>query len=272
MIQFLWLIPLGFFVGTFGTLIGAGGGFILVPILLLLYPDKSPATITSISLAVVFFNSLSGSCAYTRMKRVDFKSGIVFAIATIPGSILGSITTSYMPRQLFNGIFGVLLILLSIFLFIKPENKKQQSEFIIKKHYWARTITDREGTVHTFAFNPIIGIVLSVFVGFFSSLLGIGGGIIHVPALVQLLNYPVHIATATSHFILVFMSFTGSIVHLMDGTLQAGILITLALAVGVIFGAQLGAKLSKFLKGNLIIRCLAGALCLVGFRILIMAF
>lgn len=54
MIQLIWLIPLGFVVGAFGTLIGAGGGFILVPVLLLMYPDKSPETITSISLAVVF--------------------------------------------------------------------------------------------------------------------------------------------------------------------------------------------------------------------------
>jgi len=52
---------LGLVVGAFGTMIGAGGGFILVPVLLLIYPDKSSETITSISLAVVFLNSLSGS-------------------------------------------------------------------------------------------------------------------------------------------------------------------------------------------------------------------
>ncbi|HJO92491.1 MAG TPA: hypothetical protein QF753_03755 [Victivallales bacterium] len=55
--KILWMLPLGVVVGLFGTLIGAGGGFILVPILLLVYPHKSPNTITSISLAVVFFNS-----------------------------------------------------------------------------------------------------------------------------------------------------------------------------------------------------------------------
>ena len=122
--QFLWLLPLGFIVGTFGTLIGAGGGFILVPVLLLLYPDKSPETITSISLAVVFFNALSGSFAYARMRRIDFKSGIIFAIATIPGSILGAYTTSYIPRNIFNGVFAVLLIAASVFLMLKPNNNK----------------------------------------------------------------------------------------------------------------------------------------------------
>ena len=100
--QFLWLLPLGFMVGTFGTLIGAGGGFILVPVLLLLYPDKSPETITSISLAVVFFNTLSGSFAYARMKRIDYKSGIIFAIATIPFVyflITGSSSNLYLSRS-----------------------------------------------------------------------------------------------------------------------------------------------------------------------------
>jgi len=62
--DYLWLVPLGLFVGTIGTLIGAGGGFILVPALLLLFPNEAPQTITSISLIVVFFNALSGSLAY----------------------------------------------------------------------------------------------------------------------------------------------------------------------------------------------------------------
>jgi len=270
LLQLLLLIPLGFLVGTFGTLIGAGGGFILVPLLLLLYPDKSPETITSISLAVVFFNSLSGSYAYAKMKRIDYKSGVIFAIATIPGSILGSFTTSYMPRQLFNGIFGALLIILSVFLFIRPNNKNKDLGTMDNKSYWTRSFVDIEGITHTFSFNPVIGIVLSIFVGYFSSLFGIGGGIIHVPALVQLLNFPVHIATATSQFILVVMSLSGSFVHLFTGVLSPGIYQTLSLSVGVIFGAQLGAKLSKYLKGSYIIRSLAFALGLVGIKIFFM--
>ncbi|HEX3072885.1 MAG TPA: TSUP family transporter, partial [Ignavibacteriales bacterium] len=62
------LIPLGFAVGTIGTLIGAGGGFILMPVLLFLYPNMSPDSLVGISLAVVFFNSFSGSLSYARMK------------------------------------------------------------------------------------------------------------------------------------------------------------------------------------------------------------
>lgn len=170
MLQFLWLTPLGFLVGAFGTLIGAGGGFILVPILLLLYTDKSPDTITSISLTVVFFNALSGSFAYSKMKRIDYKSGIVFAIATLPGSILGSIITSYVPRQLFNGIFGVILVVVGIFLILKTKNEIKETTLAVKNGYVTRTVIDVEGNEHTFSYNPITGIVVSVFVGFYVQL------------------------------------------------------------------------------------------------------
>lgn len=270
--QFLWLIPLGFIVGTFGTLIGAGGGFILVPVLLLLYPEKSPDTITSISLAVVFFNALSGTFAYRKMKRIDYKSGLIFSAATIPGSVLGAFTSSYIPRNIFDGIFGVILLIASVLLLLRPQKNRSDPENEVPKNHVARTIIDVEGNKYFFTYNPVIGIVLSLIVGYISSLLGIGGGIIHVPALVHLLNYPVHIATATSHFILAVMSLSASIVHLVTGVLSQGILQTIALAIGVLFGAQLGARLSKYFHGVWIIRSLAVALGLVGIRIFIMAF
>jgi uncharacterized membrane protein YfcA len=113
---------------------------------------------------------------------------------------------------------------------------------------------------------------LSLFVGYISSLLGIGGGIIHVPALVHLLNFSVHIATATSHFILAVMAITGTTVHMATGVFSHGIRRTVLLAIGVLLGAQLGARLSTRVHGDWIIRGLAIALGFVGVRILIMAF
>ena len=269
--QFLWLLPLGFAVGTFGTLIGAGGGFILVPVLLLIYPGKSPETITSISLAVVFFNALSGSCAYARMKRIDYRSGLIFAAATVPGSILGAYTTSFIARNIFDGIFGVLLVAASVFLMLKSQNVRTEEEEKNKNHI-LRSITDVDGITHTFSYNPVLGIAISILVGYISSLLGIGGGIIHVPVLIHALNFPVHIATATSHFVLAVMSLSGTAVHIASGVLSEGVLQTVALSIGVLFGAQLGAKLSCRFHGVWIMRSLAAALALAGFRIFTMAF
>src|SRR5437868_9707128 len=113
----LLLVGLGILVGSVGTLIGAGGGFILVPVLLLLYPSMKSEAITSISLAVVFLNACSGSVAYAKMKRIDYKSAFVFAAATLPGSIIGAFVTSYIPRRLFDIMLGILLIIISLYLF-----------------------------------------------------------------------------------------------------------------------------------------------------------
>ena len=139
--QYLWLIPLGFVIGAGGTLIGAGGGFILMPVLLLLYPDESAEIITSISLAVVFFNTLSGSGAYARMKRIDYKSALLFSAATIPGAILGALTTVFIPRRPFNGIFGIFLIATSIFLLLRPSggSGKKKSP---PKHWLTRNLVE----------------------------------------------------------------------------------------------------------------------------------
>ncbi len=271
--QLLWLIPLGFAVGTLGTLIGAGGGFILVPVLLIVYPDKSPETITSISLAVVFFNAVSGTHAYAKMKRIDYKSGLIFAAAGIPGSLIGAMATSMLPRYWFDIIFGMLMVAVSTFLAFRTIREKQNGNKPAenKTGHFLREIIDADGMKHIFSYNPSRGIIISIFVGFLSSMMGIGGGIIHVPAMINLLNFPVHIATATSHFMLIIMSFTGSIVHVFDGALVKGMLQIFGLAIGVVFGARLGAKLSRKVKGSFIVLGLACALGLVGIRLIVAA-
>ncbi len=277
--KYLWLVPLGFVLGAYGTLIGAGGGFVLVPVLLLLYPDESPEIIASIALAVVFFNALSGSLAYARMRRIDYKSGAIFSAATIPGAILGALNTAYIPRRLFDQIFGILMIAACVYLLLNSGAKEKMpldpshDPFKRSPHrYFTRTLVDADGVAHAFSYNPVLGVVVSLFVGYVSSLLGIGGGIIHVPILANLLNFPVHIATATSHFILAIMAFTGTLVHIVTGTFAHGVRRTIALAVGVLLGAQVGAYLSNRVHGDWIIRGLAIALGFVGIRILMLAF
>ena len=268
MLQYLWLIPVGFGVGACGTLIGAGGGFVLMPILLLAYPTDSPALLTSISLAVVFFNAASGSWAYHRMGRIDYKSGWLFCAGTVPGAILGAFTAEYIPRQEFNTIFGLLMLVASAYLFFHPD-KKKTGKIIVGESL------SEPGETHNgngqFSYNRALGVVLSVGVGYVSSLLGVGGGFIHVPLLVRLLNFPVHVATATSHFILAITAFTGSLVHVASGALSGGLWQTALLTIGVLPGAQLGAQLSSRVSGDWIIRGLALALALVGLRILLTA-
>lgn len=270
-IEYLWFIPLGIIVGAFGTLIGAGGGFVLMPVLLILYPNEPTSVITSMSLAVVFFNALSGSVAYAKMKRIDYKSGALFMAATIPGAILGAVTTNFIPRRAFDAIFGIIMIASAVYLVFLSGKKecKIPSRSIIKRV--KISLTDFEGIKHAYSYNPLLGIGISFIVGYASSLLGIGGGIIHVPAMSSLLNFPVHIATATSHFILAGMSLTGTVVHIFTGAFTHGVRRTILLSIGVIIGAQIGALMSNRAKGTVIIRALAVALAMAGVRILLIA-
>jgi uncharacterized membrane protein YfcA len=268
--QWWFLLPLGLIVGTLGTLIGAGGGFILVPVLLMMTPDANPVHITAISLAVVFLNATSGSVAYLKMGRVDVKSAAWFALATLPGAILGVLGTKSIPRANFNLVFGVLLIMASAYLLWKPESGRDPGHEPDPRHT-RRELEDTEGTTHVWHFPMSVGVLLSVLVGFFSSLLGIGGGIIHVPVLNRSLNFPVHIATATSQVILGFMALVGTITHYTQGNLDGHFAEIGVLGAGAIVGAQVGARLSNRLEGSGIIRGLAIALGIVGARILLMS-
>ncbi len=270
--EYFWLIGLGLGVGVYGTLIGAGGGFVLMPVLLLLYPRMKPEYLTAISLAVVFFNAASGSEAYAIMKRIDYKSGLMFAAATIPGAVLGALNTAWIPRHLFDGIFAVILLGAAAFLFWRPNLHHEhagQGHYHFEAH---RHIVAIQGDTYDYTFNPLVGIGISFFVGYASSFLGIGGGIIHVPALIYLLDFPVRVATATSHFILAIMALTGTLVHIWTGDLNTGVSQTLALAIGVMLGAPLGAQLSSRIHGPWIVRSLTLALGVVGIRIGVMVF
>lgn len=261
-------VLLGLAVGTLGTLIGVGGGFVLMPVLLMLYPNEPSAYLTATSLAVVFFNAVSGSAAYARQKRIDFRSGLIFACAAIPGTILGAMATDVVSRDTFNAVFGIVLIAGATFLIFKPHGKKESQYDLPTPGLTTRSFTDSQGTTHTYSFKIQTGIIISLFVGLISSFLGIGGGIIHVPALVYLLNFPVHIATATSLFMLMIMSLSGVCTHLVNGTLDHGFIGIISLAAGVICGAQVGARLSKRFKGRGIILVLSMVLICVGLRFL----
>jgi uncharacterized membrane protein YfcA len=131
-----------------------------------------------------------------------------------------------------------------------------------------RDFTDRNGEHYHYAYNATVGVTLSVFVGYLSSVLGVGGGFIHVPALSGLLNFPVHVATATSHFVLAVMALTGTLVHVMTGVFAHGVRRTAILAIGVVLGAQAGARLSNRVGGTWILRGLAFAMVFVGIRLL----
>src|SRR5262249_31399309 len=116
---FLFIL-LGFALGVLGTLVGAGGGFILVPILLLMYPHDQPETITAISLTVIACNAASGSIGYWRHRKIDVRSALWFAITAVPGSVFGVMVAARLPAYTFQLILGTVLVCVSGVLLVRP--------------------------------------------------------------------------------------------------------------------------------------------------------
>ena len=271
MLELLGLAALGFAVGAYGTVIGAGGGFILVPVLIFLYPDYDPEHVTAISLAVVTANATSGSVAYARQRRIDYVTGLLFAAASVPGVIAGALVVHLVPERLFTGLFGAMLLALAAFSIrgtsggaIRPP---QRGPGVL-----LREVRDPEGRVYRYGYKVWQGVALSVVIGFVSSLFGIGGGVIQVPAMIVLLHMPIHFAVATSQFVLAFMTGGASAVHLLTGSLSGDELVkVLALAAGAVPGAQAGALIAPRIKGRVVLRLLAAAILVLGARLMLRA-
>ena len=267
-LTWIGLIVLGVAVGAYGTIVGAGGGFILAPVLLFLYPELDSQVITALSLGVVWANAVSGSLAYSRQKRIDYQAGIIFAGATIPSAFAGALATRLFPRDAFESAFGVFLLAIAIWLLLP------RPALILTapppQRYLRRLLTDAHGDTYRYAFDPVLGAAIGMAVGFVSSLFGVGGGIIFVPAMILVLRFPAYIATATSTFVLMFTAGAGTLVHLLAGEYSGLLAEELSLGLGVLVGAQLGAQISIRLAGRqaVLARLLSVALVAVGLRLL----
>ncbi|HJF84114.1 MAG TPA: sulfite exporter TauE/SafE family protein, partial [Megamonas hypermegale] len=203
MLEIFILFLVGIGVGTFGTLVGIGGGLIMIPLFTFaLTPSifQSAPQIIGTSLFGVFLNAISGTFAYIRQKRVYFKAAVPFALATLPGAFLGGLVSDYFTGPTFSLAYGIFILFIAIIMYWNSSNKK---------------VIAGEFNEKTFLARKKLGIFLSGFVGFISSIFGIGGGVIHVPTMIYALAFPPHMATATSHFVLAVSSFFGVISHIM---------------------------------------------------------
>ncbi len=266
-VSLLGLVALGFVAGAYGTVIGAGGGFILVPALLLLYPKYGPQDVTGVSLAVVWANATSGSVAYARQHRIDYVTGLLFAASSLPGVIAGALLVHLVPTRVFSVLFSLLLLAIAIVTL-------RRSTMAVRPPLPGRGLLVRRvvagGMTYRYGYKVWQGVLLSMAVGFASSLFGIGGGIIHVPAMIMLLHIPIQFAVATSQFILAFMSGGATLVHLLSGSLAGKELLrAAALGVGAVPGAQVGAQIAHRMKGRSVLALLVVALVVLAGRLMV---
>ncbi|MCY8582783.1 sulfite exporter TauE/SafE family protein, partial [Bacillus haynesii] len=173
--EYLILIILGFIAGTIGSLVGLGGGIVIVPSLLflaglpMLFDHVTPQMAVGTSLVVIIFTGLSSTLAYMKYKTVDYKSGLIFFIGSGPGSIAGAHVSTYFSSDSFSLWFGIFMILISLSLMIKKKVKPAE-----KKHTGViRTFTGDEGQEYTYSYHPLAGIAIAFFVGFLGGLFGI---------------------------------------------------------------------------------------------------
>lgn len=266
------LVLLGFAVGVYGALAGVGGGFVLVPALLLLYPDDSQTAITATSLAVVLANAGSGAAAYARRRLIDVQTGLTLAAAAVPGALAGAYVVRFVPRSGFDVAFGVLLLAIAAVLMFGFSRFTTTERTPLRGGPGVVVRLHRRdgGAVSRYAYDLRQAVALSAASGFIVTLFGAGGGIIQVPVMVAVLRVPIDIAVATSQFMLVFVAATGAGLHVATGAFGGAEFGRAALlAAGAVVGAQVGAALSARVSGRAVVRLLTLALVAVGVRLVL---
>jgi uncharacterized membrane protein YfcA len=243
----LILIAVGLAAGTLGSMLGVGGGIIMVPALTFL--NVPPTQAASTSLIAVTSTSVSSTIEYSRQKRIDYRLSLEMAACAIPGGVFGAFLSDYLPKDSFKMYFGTLLILTGVYILYK-------------------NLILRQGVVK----EPSVMLRALVFVaafcsGIISSLFGVGGGTIFVPVMVLVLGLNMHKAAATSQLTLLMTSLSGVFTHSFLG--HPDYLQAVVLSTGAFVGAQIGARISGMAEEILLQRLLGLMLAAVAITFII---
>jgi len=195
MIDQLWLILLGFIAGILGSMVGLGGGIIVVPVLTFL--GFSPTAAASNSLFAALSNAIASTISYSRQKRIEYSLGLKLGLLTIPGTVLGAVISTDVTPGIFKMLFGLVLIASAAYIFLRK--KIETKEKTLSKQMM------------------VFAVGASFFAGIISSFFGIGGGIIFVPLMVVGMGMAMKKAAPTSQLILLFASFSGLATHSLLG-------------------------------------------------------
>ncbi|WP_106498347.1 sulfite exporter TauE/SafE family protein [Lentibacillus sp. Marseille-P4043] len=273
----LCLLLIGLAAGTYGMMVGAGGGFILVPVLLLMF-NLSPQVAAGTGLAVVLINAVSGAYGYIKQQRINYQLGVNLTLGAIPGTFIGVWLTQVIPPQSFKWVFGFVLVALGIFLLVKRKPKTNPynnlEDVSTSKVEIAADSSRALLQVESNQFLPrkskmLLLLLIGILLGTVSSFFGIGGGWLMVPILIYILHESPHSATATSVFSLSIYSAVGVGIHLFHGNINWTIVFWSGM--GVLAGAQLGVYLSTKISNKLLIQMLSIVLIGVGIKMFLSA-
>jgi uncharacterized protein len=224
------LVAVGLAAGSLGSMLGVGGGIIMVPALTFL--NVPPMQAASTSLIAVMSTSVSSTIEYSRQKRIDYTLGLEIAACAIPGGVLGAVLSEYLLQDTFKLYFGVLLIFTGLYILYKNS--------VLKEHKVKRRSLPLQVAVFAASFGA----------GIISSLFGVGGGIVFVPAMLLVLGLTMYRAAPTSQLTLMMTAIAGVFTHSALG--HPDYLHAVILSAGAFVGAQIGARLSRITKDKLL--------------------
>lgn len=232
-----------FCIGILASIFGIGGGILFVPTLSLIF-GLDPKTAIGTSLAIIVFSSLTGTVTYGRQGRIFYKSAMVIILPSMVCSVIGSLLTAYLPKEMLSLVFAGFLVIIALHILF-PERVG------IPHIGFGPCFDDRcvDYSHNTIRIQPAYShlIVWGGIGGFLGGITGVGGGIINVPALLSV-SMPVHFAVATSILIIFLTSLTGALVHAGLGHISIGYLVLYA--AGSMTGAIVGASIAPRIRSG----------------------
>jgi uncharacterized membrane protein YfcA len=255
---------LGFAVGVPASMVGLGGGVIIVPALIVLFGVPANNAI-AISLVAILGTTVSATVGYIRHKQIDYKLGFLYDVLDIPGIVLGAFITTILPQNILAGICGIFVIFIA---FIMIRNKRKQTcENPQTTEKWTRNVVDHKGNSITYHLHSRSLAMLSSFMGgIVTGLVGLGGGITDVTSMI-LLGVPTHIAVATSEFAMALTNGVGVITHGLLNNLLLDY--AMPITIGTIIGAQVGCHLTKRVNSKAIRTILFAIAIIAGLRLIL---
>lgn len=269
------VIGAGAGVGFLSGLLGVGGGFLLTPIMIMLGIPPTVAAASDTNAIVA--TSASATAAHFRLGNVDLKMGAVLLLGGLAGAEIG-VEVIRLLRTLGN---ADLLIAITYIVVLGLVGGGMMADSIRKLRGGARVQkVRRPGRLGTFLkklpwqmefprsrvrHSVLVPFFLCVLVGILAAIMGVGGGFIMVPMMVYLLRMPAHVAVGTDLFQILFTC-TGVTVLQAVRNQTVDVMLALLIAAGSTLGAQVGARVSRLLRGEQLLILLASLALLVMFR------
>ncbi|MEG8945850.1 sulfite exporter TauE/SafE family protein [Rosettibacter firmus] len=258
-IDILLLVIISAFAGLLGSLVGIGGGIIIVPALTLIYKVPVHNAIAA-SLISVIATSIAGANKYVEQEITNIKLGMFLEISTTLGALLGALLALVLHGWILSIIFGLLVFTMAIYSYITraaDDSNNFNTEFntedklekliSIKDSFYDLALNKKvEYAVH----KPLSGSFVSLLAGVGSGLLGIGGGIIKVAAMNSLMKVPMKVSVATSKFMIGVTAATSSTLYFLSGAVDSHYVAPVA--IGTIAGATFGSSIMNKFKSRFI--------------------